>query len=202
SIIMNTLGNGTHLNLLLVGSGSEVRVKHSADDSYKTIRVGELITDNNNGDGARVFNSAGSTYIQGDTEIKATKYMSSTYVPVRASSFPTGSLAAYKQDIEVWEGQALELITNSTIYQYRLKSEVEQGKNRIRQGLVIGEGYNTPVEVIDGDGVEQYLMNSISWKAIQELDQRTFDQAGEIEWLRIENQSLRNRLKELETKIA
>lgn len=37
-------------------------------------------------------------------------------------------------------------------------------------GLVIGEGYNTPEEVIskDGKGVDLYSMISIAWKAIQE----------------------------------
>ena len=41
---------------------------------------------------------------------------------------------------------------------------------KTRIGLVIGQGYNTPNEIIDGDGVEQYAMNSLGWKAIQELD--------------------------------
>lgn len=37
-------------------------------------------------------------------------------------------------------------------------------------GLVIGDGYNTPQEVIskDGKGVDLYSMISIAWKAIQE----------------------------------
>src|SRR5690606_42095699 len=39
------------------------------------------------------------------------------YRPIRASSFPTGSLSEYKQDIKVWEGNALDIINrdrNST----------------------------------------------------------------------------------------
>ncbi|PKR79181.1 hypothetical protein CEY16_05390 [Halalkalibacillus sediminis] len=95
-----------------------------------------------------------------------------SYRPARASSFPTGSLEEYKQDIEPWEGSALDIIMNSTLQKYRLISDVENDIDKIRFGYVIGDGYATPEEVIDetGEGVEQYLMNSLSLKAIQELN--------------------------------
>ena len=131
----------------------------------------------------------------------------STYVPVRAASFPTGSMAEYKQDIVEWEESALDLIESATIYEYRLRSEVDQGKDRIRQGLVIGEGYNTPSGVIDGDGVEQYLMNSWSWKAIKELiekdkakDVKIAAQAEQISDLQTKYANLEARLSALEAR--
>ena len=124
-----------------------------------------------------------------------------TYVPVRAASFPTASLAEYKQDIHPWEESALEKIRQSTIYEYYLKSELEQGIQRKRQGLVIGEGYNTPEGVIDGDGVEQYLMNAWSWKAIQELDKNQQNMQSEIEYLKLENQHLKQKIEQLEEMI-
>ncbi|MDZ7370207.1 MAG: hypothetical protein ONB12_03450 [candidate division KSB1 bacterium] len=118
----------------------------------------------------RLVNDSGYGYLQTTgSEYRVTQYKSTTYIPIRASSFPTGSLAEYKQDIHEWQESALEKIRSATIYEYRLKSEVEAGKNRWRQGLVIGDGFSTPEGVIDGDGVEQYLMNAWSWKAIQEL---------------------------------
>ena len=125
-----------------------------------------------------------------------------TYVPVRASSFPTGSLAEYKEDIHVWEESALEKIRNATVYEYYLKTEVEQGIFRKRQGLVIGEGYNTPDGVVDGDGVEQYLMNAWSWKAIQELDSEQMKMKDEIEWLKLENQYLKQKIQQLEAMVS
>lgn len=69
---------------------------------------------------------------------------------------------------------------------YNLKGEKSGSKKHI--GLVIGEGYNCPDEVIseDGQGVEQYSMTSLAWKAIQEL----------IE----ENQNLKQRIEKLEAK--
>lgn len=119
----------------------------------------------------RSYNNA--IYLQAKTEVKATKPSDpETYVPVRASSFPSGSLERFKTNIQEYKADALELIDNSTIYTYRLKSEVKDMIDKPRIGLVIGDGYKTPKEVIDGDGVEQYAMNSISWKAIQELHRK------------------------------
>ncbi|UYL94199.1 tail fiber protein [Geobacillus phage vB_GthS_PT9.1] len=151
----------------------------------------------------RLVNDGGYGYLQTTgNEYRVTKYKSTTYIPIRAASFPTGSLAEYKQDIHVWEESALEKIRNTTIYEYKLKSEVEQGKDRWRQGLVIGDGYNTPEGVIDGDGVEQYLMNAWSWKAIQELDSKQMNHEDRISWLELENQYLKQKVSQLETRIA
>ena len=123
--------------------------------------------------GYSVLRSSGDTqpvYIQG-VEIRATRVSNAgTYVAVRASAFPTGSMAEFKTDIKEHTNSALSIIRNATIYDYKLKSELESGRLKTRIGLVIGQGYNTPNEIIDGDGVEQYAMNSLGWKAIQELD--------------------------------
>lgn len=162
--------------------------------------TGDINFSNNTG---RLVNDSGNGYLQtSGAEYRVTKYKSTTYIPIRAASFPTGSLAEYKQDIHVWEESALEKIRNATIYEYRLKSEVEEGKERWRQGLVIGEGYNTPEGVIDGDGVEQYLMNAWSWKAIQELDSEQQSLKDRISWLETENDYLRQKIASLEAKIA
>ncbi|MED3716027.1 phage tail spike protein [Geobacillus thermodenitrificans] len=151
---------------------------------------------------ARIAHDNDAVYIQHNGEVRATQYKSATYVPVRASSFPTGSLAEFKEEIRPWEESALEKIRQATIYEYYLKSELERGIYRKRQGLVVGEGYNTPAGVIDGDGVEQYLMNSWSWKAIQELDSEQQSLKDRIAWLELENQYLKQKVSQLETRIA
>lgn len=154
------------------------------------------------------FNSAlGGSHIYirptSSGEVRITQQGStSDYRPIRASSFPTASLAEYKQDIKVWEGSALDIINSATIYDYMLNSDVESGKLKRRYGLVVGEGYNTPSEVIDGDGVEQYLMNSISWKAIQELSSVFDKHDDEINYLKLEVQLLRQKVEQLEEMIA
>lgn len=120
-------------------------------------------------------------------EVRATATgTTSTYVPVRASSFPTSSMEEYKQDIVKHTDSALQVINAATIYDYRLRSEVALGRDKIRTGLVIGKNYNTPECVIDGDGVEQYMMNSLSWKAIQELTAQIKDLENQIRVLQLQ----------------
>lgn len=96
------------------------------------------------------------------------------------------SLKSKKKYIKKLKVNATDLIKNSDICLYNLKGEKAKSKKHI--GLVIGEGYNCPSEVIseDGQGVEQYSMTSLAWKAIQEL----------IE----ENQNLKQRIEKLEAK--
>ncbi|WP_245902298.1 phage tail spike protein [Gracilibacillus dipsosauri] len=124
------------------------------------------------------------------------------YRPITASSFTNGSLEEYKQDIRKLDLNASELINQATIYEYYLKSDVMNGVYKQRYGLIIGDGYNTPQEVVDGDGVDQYAMNSLSWKAIQELMDITDGHADDINFLKMENQYLKGKVKELEAKIA
>jgi hypothetical protein len=53
-------------------------------------------------------------------EVRATAANTTdSYVPVRASSFPTASMAEYKQDIRLHTDSALAIINSATIYDYR-----------------------------------------------------------------------------------
>ena len=184
-------------------SGNELRVTNNlfwnnGSTTYRPIRA-----DNFYGGGSSntLFQSPQSAilesktnevYARSNNELRVTKPDTySTYVPVRASAFNTGSKEEYKQDIVKHTDSALEVINASTIYDYRLRAEVADGKNKMRMGLVIGEGYNTPKAVIDGDGVEQYTMNSLSWVAIQELSK-------ENTALKVENDALNRRLEVIE----
>lgn len=100
-----------------------------------------------------MFDIAGSIYAQ----------------DIHAHTYDYNSRAELKENIQLFRKNALELINNSNIYQYNYKNMND--KKTI--GLVIGKGYKTPEEVIsDGKGINSYSMNSISWKAIQELDQK------------------------------
>ena len=100
-----------------------------------------------------MFDIAGSIYAQ----------------DIHAHTYDYNSRAELKENIQLFRKNALELINNSNIYQYNYKNMND--KKTI--GLVIGKGYKTPEEVIsDGKGINSYSMNSVSWKAIQELDQK------------------------------
>lgn len=97
------------------------------------------------------------------------------------------SLKSKKKNIKRLNVNALDLIKSSDICLYNLKGEKAKSKKHI--GLVIGEGYNCPDEVISEDrqGVEQYSMTSLAWKAIQELIQENNNLKQRIEKLEVQN---------------
>ena len=76
-----------------------------------------------------------------------------------------------KKYIKKTDKKAIDLINNSDICQYQLKGEKATGHRHF--GLVIGEDYNCPNEVISESkkGIEIYSMISLAWKAIQELSE-------------------------------
>ena len=81
------------------------------------------------------------------------------------------SLESIKKNIEKSNLKALEIIKNSDIYSYNLKSEEDTTEKHL--GFVIGEKYNTPKEVIaNGRGIDTYTMASIMWKALQEQQEQ------------------------------
>lgn len=98
------------------------------------------------------------------------------------------SLESIKKNFKKCDS-VLDIIKNSEIYEYNLKSEQDTDKKHY--GFVIpdeGGDFKTPDEVIssNGKGIETYSMESILWKAVQE-------QQKQIE-------ELQNKIKELEDK--
>ncbi|WP_053215602.1 phage tail spike protein [Niallia circulans] len=195
-VFSNTLQNnsgvdGGNMYIKPAGSG-ELRVtRENTLDTYLDFRARQIFANTLQ---RNIGASGTNIYIKpaGGGEVRATvENTTDSYVPVRASGFPTASLAKYKQDIRPHTDSALDVINSATIYDYRLRLEVAQGKDRVRTGLVIGENYNTPSCVIDGDGVEQYMMSSLSWFAIQELDKK-------YKALEVENFALKRKVEALE----
>ncbi len=82
--------------------------------------------------------------------------------------------------------EGLNIVLNTDIYKYNLKSEGEEAKKHI--GFVIGDKYNYSKEItsLNNDGVDIYSMVSVAYKAIQE-------QQEQIE-------ELQRKIKELEDK--
>lgn len=91
------------------------------------------------------------------------------------------SLEKIKKNIEKANINALDIVIDSEIYTYNLKSEKDEDKKHF--GFVIGEKYNTPSEVISDDeqGIDTYSMSSIMWKAIQELKKENEQLRKELE---------------------
>lgn len=138
------------------------------------------------------------------------------YRDVTAASFSNGSRIESKSDITPWEEDALTIICESDIASYFLNGDIEQGREIRKYGLVIGGEWKTPEQVINGDGIDQYAMTTVSWRAIQQLDEVKNTQAAEIQSLKetVETQqqqltdfaalteSLTSRLAEFEARVA
>lgn len=81
--------------------------------------------------------------------------------------FDQTSLAETKKNFELFD-KGLDIIKETDIYKYNLKSQIDDTKKHI--GVVIGEGYKTPKEILSESerAVDLYSMISVTWKAIQE----------------------------------
>lgn len=108
-----------------------------------------------------IYDNGGATTLTG-SEIKTPKLTQT-------------SLESIKKNIEKFNKNAIEIIKNSDIYEYNLKSDKDTDKKMI--GFIIGENYKTPNEVIskEGQAIGIYSMAGILWKAIQEQQQEIED---------------------------
>lgn len=91
------------------------------------------------------------------------------------------SLESIKKNIGKFTKNATDIINNSDIYEYNLKSDKDEDKKMI--GFIIGEGYRTPAEVIDknGQAVSLYSAIGILCKAVQELSARVEQLEKEVQ---------------------
>lgn len=91
------------------------------------------------------------------------------------------SLKSIKKNISKFTKNATDIINNSDIYEYNLKSDADTDKKMI--GFVIGNNYKTPNEVIDknGQAVSLYSAIGILWKAVQELSARVEQLEKEVQ---------------------
>ena len=91
------------------------------------------------------------------------------------------SLESIKKNISKFDKNATDIINNSDIYEYNLKSDKDEDKKMI--GFIIGEGYRTPAEVIDknGQAVSLYSAIGILCKAVQELSARVEQLEKEVQ---------------------
>lgn len=105
---------------------------------------------------------------------------------VRANTIEQTSSARYKKDIDDYSGNALDIITNSRIREYRYLDEPDQ--EQIEEYKAISNTYDykkhigVVVEEVDdsvvtqcGNGIDMGAMIAISWKAIQELKQENIE---------------------------
>ncbi len=158
-----------------MGTDDELRVQNkSLSGIWRNVRANAYYGN------AMDINTGTHLYIRPSSsgEVRITQTgTTGTYMNFRAQniyaqgSVSETSLAERKQDIEEMQGSALDLVMNSTIYQYRLKEDVKTGQGKMKFGFVIGEGYKTPTQVLAPDlaSISLYSQGSINWKATKEL---------------------------------
>lgn len=112
---------------------------------------------------------------------------------VRATNFINGSEEKLKENICKFEEsskkknetkKSIDILKNTDIYEYNFK-----GQKHKQIGVIIGEKYNTPEEIINEDeegkkGIDLYSMISLSWKAIQEQQEQIEQLQKEIKELK------------------
>jgi hypothetical protein len=113
------------------------------------------------------------------------------YRPITSSAFQVGSSETYKKDIEDYTENALAIVKKNKIYRYNYKDEnerkdgdliVKKGKTKGNKIGVIAE--ESP-EILGEDNlsVDIYKMVSVSWKALQELNDKVFELEGIVKKL-------------------
>lgn len=128
-------------------------------------------------DGSTIRRSTGFISIC-STLLSVANYANTAHVPVNAASFNVASEEQFKENIEEYQG-GIDIIANTHIYSYNLKEDLEKGIDDTKYGVVIGDDYSYPSEIITKDDrkdsiatnyVDVYSMASLGWKAIQEMN--------------------------------
>lgn len=144
---------------IVKGNGEEgiIRILSNADDSETKIYSGAVNFWLNNL----------HTYIGGDK--------------IETPILTQTSLEEIKKNIKKSNKNAIDIIKNSEIYEYNLKTEEDTDKKHI--GFVIGEKYKTPSEVISKskDGIDTYSMTSLLWLALKQETINKDKQISELE---------------------
>ena len=107
-----------------------------------------------------------------------------------AQNFYPTSLEKSKKNIEKFNSSGIDIIKNTDIYTYNLKTENDSHNKHT--GFVIGKNYKYANEIVGYDeknkpiGADIYAMTSISFKAIQELNEIIENQQQQINELKQE----------------
>lgn len=157
------LENGSSSNpTFLIGTGSTQSFLTNEGFYANSDTAGKayIFVDGNEG-AISILGNSGQTFIRPNKV--------STTGEMWATAYNYQSQAKLKENIVKFKREALYMIKNSDIYEFNYKNNSKEKTI----GLVIGDGYNTPQEIISNKkGINSYSMVSISWKAIQELDQK------------------------------
>lgn len=117
----------------------------------------------------RPRNATDNCLIRSDAEVRAYQDSTTSYVPVRASSFPTGSSIQYKTNLEALRDayDPIEMIKTLVPYKYFLITDLERHiYDKPKVGFI-----SEMVDPIfrDEDGVDNYSISTMHISATQDL---------------------------------
>ncbi|WP_082234965.1 phage tail spike protein [Halobacillus massiliensis] len=126
--------------------------------------------------GQRLWNENGYATVRSDThqvflqspdEVRAVEPQTvSSYIPLRASSHPTGSSILYKTNKKSFSyEEALYLLENASVHTYHLQRDIDHGiYDKPKVGFF---SEMVPQEIRDQDGVDPYSIVSALWRVVQ-----------------------------------
>lgn len=193
-ICNNATINGGNINLLGGNNENDAKfyVRQSAGSNiYTAITPKNIYIHGDGSDNARLYLSSGGSskvYMystQNAGYLRVSSSNSDNFIElngvservdilgtINAKGFNNTSLESIKKNIAHYNKDALEIILNSNIYSYNLKTEKNTDKKHI--GFVIGDNYKTPKEVMNNEGtaIELYSAIGILWKGMQEQQKK------------------------------
>ena len=102
-------------------------------------------------------------------QLQVRNYDDTDYLPIAASDFITSSSQDLKKNIELFEDGALEKVKSTSVYKYHRMDDDDRELKRV------GFLYEQSIpEIVDpaGNGVIDYAVGSVLWKALQELAEK------------------------------
>lgn len=126
------------------------------------------------------------THIMGEIQLNDQNYTSQTAINALGIITPKVTQTSKEENKKNFEKlqNGLDIIKETDIYKYNLKSESDIAKKHI--GFVIGDNYNYSKEITseNNDGVDTYSMISVAYKAIQEQQELIEQLQNEIKELK------------------
>ncbi|MCM3169024.1 phage tail spike protein [Peribacillus frigoritolerans] len=192
----------SHSGNMYIGSDDEVRIVsrggyNGGNITWRNLRsnlVYANAVDINNGTHVYIRPTSG-----GEAKVTATG-TTNNFRPIRARTFTTDtSMRENKKDIEVFSEDSLDVFRNAQIYTYRRLNDDQFAFKQL--GMMIDE---TPriLHGEAGDSFDLYALTAYMGKGIKDIITITDKHGEEINWLKIENQYLKQKIKQLEDRMG
>ncbi|MFJ7681666.1 phage tail protein [Peribacillus butanolivorans] len=134
------------------------------------------------------------------TEVRSMDVDGNNYRSMRASAFNTSSSRKFKTNIEDLTFDPLELVNQLKVVEYDLIADQSEGIFNNRQVGFISED-SPEISTTDMSAINIYKVTAINTAAIQMVYSEVKDHVDRINMLEIENQYLKQKIKQLENRL-